>query len=51
VSPTVPISSTAPSPYSLGYEVILPRGAIIRLPLDFEAERVRELLSVAAWAC
>ena len=48
---TAPVSSTAPSRCSEGYEVILPRGAVIRLPVDFDSDRVRQLIRAAAWVC
>lgn len=48
---TAPVSSMAPSRCSAGYEVILPRGAVIRLPVDFDSDRVRQLISAAASAC
>ncbi|MBU0719232.1 MAG: hypothetical protein KJ749_13360 [Planctomycetes bacterium] len=46
-----PMSSTAPSRCSAGYEVILRCGAVIRLPVDFDSDRVRQLISAAASAC
>jgi len=57
---TSSISSTAPSRCRLipteprcssGYELILPRGAVIRLPVDFDSDRVAQLISAAASAC
>ncbi len=48
---TAPASSTPPSRCSAGYEVILPRGAVIRLPLDFDSDRVSQLIRAAAWVC
>ena len=48
---TAPVLSTPPSRCSAGYEVILPRGAVIRLPVDFDPDRVRQLISAAAWVC
>lgn len=48
---TAPASSTAPCQCSMGYEVILPRGAVIRLPVDFDSDRGRQLISAAASAC
>jgi hypothetical protein len=48
---TVPVSSTAPSRCSAGYEVILPRGVVIRLPVDFDSDRVAPLIRAAASAC
>jgi hypothetical protein len=48
---TAPVSSTAPSRCSAGYEVILPRGAVIRLPVDFDSARVGRLIRAAASAC
>lgn len=48
---TVPVSSTVPSRCSAGYEVILPRGVVIRLPADFDSHRVAQLIRAAASAC
>jgi len=47
----VPVSSTVPSRCPSGYELVLPRGVVIRLPVDFDSDRVAQLISVAASAC
>ena len=47
----LPESSTASSRCSSGYELILPRGVVIRLPVDFDSDRVAQLITAAAWAC
>ena len=47
----VPVSSAASSRCPSGYELILPRGVVIRLPVDFDSDRVARLITAAAWAC
>jgi hypothetical protein len=47
----LPVSSSASSRCSSGYELVLPRGVVIRLPVDFDSDRVAQLISMAAWAC
>ena len=47
----LPESSTASSRCSSGYEMILPRGVVIRLPVDFDSDRVAQLITAAASAC
>jgi len=51
VSSTAAMSSAPPSRCSAGYEVILPRGTVIRFPMDFDSDRVARLISVVASAC
>jgi hypothetical protein len=34
-----------------GYEVALPCGTSIRLPADFDVDKVSQLISVVAWPC
>ncbi len=47
----LPVSSTASPRCSSGYELILPRGVVIRLPVDFDSDRVAQLITAAASAC
>ncbi len=47
----LPVSSAASSRCPSTYELILPRGVVIRLPVDFDSNRVAQLISVAASAC
>ena len=46
-----PVSSAAPSGGPWGYELVLPRGVVIRLPVDFDSDRVAQLITAAAWVC
>jgi len=46
-----PVRSTAPSRGPSGYELVLPRGVVIRLPVDFDSDRVVQLLTLVGSAC
>jgi len=47
----MPVSSTAPSRCPSGYELVLPRGVVIRLPVDFDSDRVAQRITAAGSAC
>ncbi len=36
---------------SVGYEIVLPSGPVIRLPVDFDPDQVSRLLRAVASAC
>lgn len=46
-SPMVEVVGALPTPPSAGYELALPSGVSLRLPTDFEIERVRALVALA----
>ena len=47
----VPVSSPVPSRCSWGYELVLPRGVVIRVAVDLDLDRVAQLITAAASAC
>ncbi len=44
-------SSMAPATHGVGYEVALPDGTWIRLPVDFDVDRASHLISAVARSC